>query len=55
MVLPSLGVQFRMVLDRYGWMRSSVVAVSPDSLTVLPIHLEPTTVATVKMLELLVV
>ena len=40
-----------MVMEGSGWTMSSVVGLRPDSLTVLPIPLEPTTVSTVKMLE----
>ena len=35
-----------------GWIMSNVMALSPDSLTVLLVHLDPTTVITVTMLEL---
>ena len=40
-----------MVLVRSGWTMSSVVELSPDSLTVLLMHWEPTTVSMLKMLE----
>ena len=40
-----------MVLVRSGWTMSSVVAPRPDSLTVLLMHLEVTTVPILKMLE----
>ena len=40
-----------MVLDKSGWTMSSVVELKEDSLTVLLIHWEVTTVAILKMLE----
>ena len=49
--LPSLLELFLMVLVRSGWTTSSVVEPRADSLTVLLIHWDPTTVLTVKMLE----